>query len=366
MTPPMSTTMSASPMSASPLRYLHPGWFTLVMGWVGLSLAWWRAAPLMGGLARWVGLLAGVVAAALFVGVAMVSVWRALRQRDAWRDDLQHPVRHAFVAAIPVSMILLATVIAGIAPALSRGLLAIDGQTWAISASTAGHWMLVAELLWVTGALALLWVTAWVLTRWWRAGRPLAGVTPVHLIPIVGHVLTPLAGVQIGHGDWAAGQFLLGLLLWPWWVSLMWRRRHQGPPLPERLAPTRFIQLAPLAVIGLSTSALGLGLWAAALTWLLGLALLVVLWREMGAMLQGMPFGLPHWGLSFPLAAWSSLTWLLALDPALHPVQGVAQVLAVSVLAVVTLVILALSSATIKGMRSGQLLVPEPTPGPAR
>jgi tellurite resistance protein len=353
-------------MSASPLRYLHPGWFTLVMGWVGLSLAWWRAAPLMGGLARWVGLLAGVVAAALFVGMAMVSVWRALRQRDAWRDDLQHPVRHAFVAAIPVSMILLATVIAGIAPALSRGLLAIDGQTWAISASTAGHWMLVAELLWVTGALALLWVTAWVLTRWWRAGRPLAGVTPVHLIPIVGHVLTPLAGVQIGHGDWAAGQFLLGLLLWPWWVSLMWRRRHQGPPLPDRLAPTRFIQLAPLAVIGLSTSALGLGLWAAALTWLLGLALLVVLWREMGAMLQGMPFGLPHWGLSFPLAAWSSLTWLLALDPALHPVQGVAQVLAVSVLAMVTLVILALSSATIKGVRSGQLLVPEPTPGPAR
>lgn len=358
--------MPASSMSASPLRYLHPGWFTLVMGWAGLSLAWWRAAPLMGGLARWMGLLAGVVAAALFVGVAMVSVWRALRQRDAWRDDLLHPVRHAFVAAIPVSMILLATVIAGIAPALSRGLLAIDGQTWAISASTAGHWMLVAELLWMTGALALLWVTAWVLTRWWRAGRPLAGVTPVHLIPIVGHVLTPLAGVQIGHGDWAAGQFLLGLLLWPWWVSLMWRRRHQGPPLPERLAPTRFIQLAPLAVIGLSTSALGLGLWVAALTWLLGLALLVVLWREMGAMLQGMPFGLPHWGLSFPLAAWSSLTWLMALDPALRPVQGVAQVLAVSVLAVVTLVILALSSATIKGVRSGQLLVPEPTPGPAR
>jgi tellurite resistance protein len=357
----MSTTMPPSP-----LRYLHPGWFTLVMGWVGLSLAWWRAAPLMGGVARWVGLLAGAMAAALFVGLATVSVWRALRERDAWRDDLQHPIRHAFVAAIPVSMILLATVMAGIVPALSRGLLAIDGQTWAISTSTAEHWMRVAELLWMTGALALLWVTAWVLARWWRAGRLLAGVTPVHLIPIVGHVLTPLAGVALGHEAWAASQFLLGLLLWPWWVSLMWRRRHQGPPLPDRLAPTRFIQLAPLAVIGLSTSALGLGLWAAALTWLLGLALLVVLWRELGATLQGMPFGLPHWGLSFPLAAWSSLTWLLALDPALRQIQGATQVLAVGVLAVVTLVILGLSSATIKGVRSGQLLAPEPSPGRAR
>ena len=36
---------------ATPLKFLMPGWFAIVMGLCGLSLAWHRAVPLMGEMA---------------------------------------------------------------------------------------------------------------------------------------------------------------------------------------------------------------------------------------------------------------------------------------------------------------------------
>ena len=33
--------------SPTPLKFLMPGWFSVVMGLCGLSLAWHRAVPLM-------------------------------------------------------------------------------------------------------------------------------------------------------------------------------------------------------------------------------------------------------------------------------------------------------------------------------
>lgn len=56
--------------------------------------------------------------------------------------------------------------------------------------------------------------------------------------------------------------------------------------------------------------------------------------RRIGAQ----PFGLPHWGMSFPLAALAALTLRLAEQP-----DG-------------------LSLATLRGLRAGALLVPESAP----
>ena len=57
------------------------------------------------------------------------------------------------------------------------------------------------DTLWAAGALAQLWVTAWVLGRWWKGngagGLVWASATPALFIPIVGNVLVPLAGVKV-------------------------------------------------------------------------------------------------------------------------------------------------------------------------
>lgn len=332
---------------ATPLKFLMPGWFAIVMGWTGLSLAWHRAAPLMGDWAGAASLVAALVAGAVFVLLLAASVLRWQRYPQALAEDLRHPVRHAFVAAVPISLLLLAT-----------AAVALDGP---------GP---VAHTAWAIASALELAVTVWAMGRW-LSDKPGAGlawpsITPILFIPIVGNVVVPLAGVALGHPLWSAAQFAIGLLLWPVALALLAVRIGTQGLWPQRLLPATFITVAPPAVIGLAVLQLGAPVMLAWAAW--GVALFFLLWS--GTVVRRMlaqPFGVPFWGLSFPLAAFAALSLRLASGEA---APGQPMVLwAMLALALATLVILALSLATIRGLLSGDLLVPEPVatlaPAPA-
>jgi tellurite resistance protein len=90
-----------------------------------------------------------------------------------------------------------------------------------------------------------------------------------------------------------------------------------------------------------------------------GVALFCFLWVATQAKaIAAQPFALPHWGMSFPLAALAALTLRLA-EPG-----GVLAILGPILLALATLVIAALLLATLRGLRDGTLLVAEPVPVP--
>lgn len=324
--------MNATGMSK--LKFLMPGWYAVVMGLCGLALAWHRAQPLMGDGAAAAALAIGVLAAAVFAVLAVATVLRGWRHPEAWAEDRRHPVRHTFIAALPIAIILLATV--GVALFGTHPL---------------------AHALWWVGSLAQWIVTAWVLARWWRGasagGLQWAGVTPALFIPIVGNVLVPLAGVPLGHAEWAAAQFGVGLLFWPVVLTLLVVRLAVQGLWPERLLPTAFIFIAPPVVVGLSLLQLGApALWGWA-CW--GMGLFSFIWAAaLARRIAAMPFGLPHWGMSFPLAALAALTLRLA-----QPGQPMAWA-GLVLLALASLLIAGLVLATVRGLRDGSLLAPEP------
>jgi tellurite resistance protein len=341
-----STSPGAGPAAAAStlpaLRYLFPGWYAIVMGLTGLALAWHRAEPLMGPMATGVALAAGALAAAVFAVLAVATVLRGLYHADAWREDRLHPVRHTFVATLPIAILLLATVA-----------VALLGPTW---------W---ADALWWTGSLSQLAVTVWVLGRWWRGnqsanlkqglppGLAWAGVTPALFIPVVGNVLPPLAGVPLGHVDWAAAQFGVGLLFWPVVLTMVLVRIAIQGMFPERLLPTVFILIAPPAVSALALLQLGAPLVVAWVLW--GMALFTLLWvATQVRRLKALPFALPHWALSFPLAAFTALTLRLAAPGSAMALGGIVM------LALTSLMIVGLLLGTLRGLRDGSLLAPEP------
>lgn len=310
------------------------------MGLCGLSLAWHRAAPLMGPAADTAAQLLGLLAAGIFVLLTLASLWRLRLHPQAALEDRRHALRHPFLATVPASLVLLASVGAaqlGPGPAL-RG-------------------------LWMLGAALQLAVTAWVLLRWWQAGhgagtgssKPWVGVTPVLFIPIVGNVLAPLAGLQLGLGGWATAQFALGALMWPLLVAALAHRLRAHGWWPERLRPSVFILIAPPALVGTGLLELGAPAWAGWLMWAVAAGFAAWAALQLPAISQ-QPLGMPHWALSFPLTAWASLGLRLAVLPghAGPALPGVA------LLAVASLVIAALLLGTVRGLRQGTLLVPEP------
>lgn len=355
-------------MHPTPLKFLMPGWFSVVMGLSGLALAWHSAEAALGSSATGVSLVFGVVAVLVFVALLGLSVLRFNRFPAALAEDLRHPVRHAFVAALPVATLLLVTL--GVALAGTHP---------------------VFDALWWLAALGQLWATVWVLKRWLVATpvppapqsstpaalqgliqgaslsptKPTAPapsapafwptVTPVLFIPVVGNVVAPLAGLALGHSVWAMAQWGVGLLLWPVVLGLLLVRRAVQGPLPDRLLPTWFITVAPPSVIGLVAVQLHAPLAVVAACW--GMALFFLLWvASIAQQAVNQPFSLTFWAVSFPLAAFTTLTLRLA---ALAESGGL-QMAGTLLLALTSLVVFGLCLGTVRGLRDGSLLAPEP------
>jgi tellurite resistance protein len=325
--------MSTAP---TPLKFLGPAWFTVVLGLSGLALAWHAAVPVLGELAGAIALVISALAALVLVVLALASALRWQRYPEAWAEDLRHPVRHPFVATMPIALLLVAT-----------------------TAAAAGWTSPVVLSVWAVASLAQLAVTIWVLKRWWRGnqagGLQWAGLTPALFIPIVGNVLVPLAGVALGQPEWSAAQLGIGVLFWPVILTLLAVRvAHQGL-WPERLLPATFILIAPPAVIGLSALRLGAPALVGWAFW--GIAFFGLLWvLPLAQRIVQLPFGLPHWGMSFPMAA------LAALTLRVMPANGLGSLLGVSLLALTSLLLAALTLTTLRGLRNGTLLVPESLP----
>jgi tellurite resistance protein len=218
------------------------------------------------------------------------------------------------------------------------------------------------EGLWMLGSATLLLVTVSVVQRWFQPGLTAANfwsvMTPALFIPVVGNVLPALAGVSLGHPLWAAAQYGLAAMLWPVALSLVLVRIGMVGLWPQRLLPATFITIAPPSVLALSGMQLGAAdvlvhmLWGVALFFTL--VSMTVLKRCLAQ-----PFGMPFWGMSFPLAASAALSLQLASAG-----EG-ASAAAMAWLWAVSAVIAGLVCATVRGLWRGQLLQLEPVVAPA-
>jgi tellurite resistance protein len=322
------------------LEHLAPAWFALVMGWCGLSLAWLRATDVFGETALGLGLVGAMFALFVFVLLCISCVIRLTVHPEAVAADMRHPVRHAFMATLPLSIMLLA----GIGVSLF----------W----NTSRTLDTLLTFAWVLGSVLEIAATIWVLARWLNTaengGLQWATFTPVFFIPVIGNVVAPVAGLTIGLETWAMAQFGVGLLLWPVLQTMLLIRMAQAGPLPARLSPTLFITVVAPSIIGLCFLEMDAPRGLAWGTWGIGVFFLALSLTQIRTILE-QPFGLPHWGMSFPMAAFTTLTLRMSQE------QGGAwlQLPATVLLAVTSLLILGLTLGTWRGLRHGQLLVPE-------
>jgi tellurite resistance protein len=120
------------------------------------------------------------------------------------------------------------------------------------------------------------------------------------------------------------------------------------------MSPALFITVVPPSILGLDMLQLHAPMPVVWALWGIGLFFLMWALTQLGVM-RKQAFGMGHWGMSFPLAAFTTLTLLLSSSP-----EGAwLQLPAVGLLATTSLVIVGLTLSTWRGLRAGTLLVAE-------
>lgn len=314
------------------LAHLPIGVFAIVMGIGGASLAWRKAiiaidAPrILSTTLAWFALL-------VFVVVGSFYLSKVIRYPAAVRTEWRHPIAIAFSPATSIALLLLATAFLEISPALSAA-------------------------LWWTGATAQLALTLDVLRVWIADQRfQPQHVHPAWFIPMVGNLVVPLAGVRHAPEDISWFFFGTGIVYWLALLAVVLNRLFVGGELPSALAPTLAILIAPPAVAGLAWLKLGGSATDPLSKVLVSVAVFqaFLLLTQVRRLLR-VPFALPAWALSFPLAALATI--LLGVG---HEVDSPGYlILGVVALTIMSLMILALAWRTVVAIQRHELCRPHP------
>ncbi|HYN68169.1 MAG TPA: SLAC1 anion channel family protein [Ornithinibacter sp.] len=329
---PPAESPTAPGQPAGSLAHLPVTLFASVMGLGGLSLAWRRAATVWD-LPQWPALTFLAVGVLVFLVVGTLYVVKWVRHPAAARAELRHPVRMTFAPTLTISVLVLATAGQDVAPAL-------------------------ASAVWWVGAIGHLAATVAVLTAWFS--RPDIGpgaVTPAWFIPVVGNVVTPLAAARLGSVELAWFAFGVGIVFWVGLLPLLLHRvLLHDPPLPAKLLPTIAIFIAPPAVAMLSWQALtGVADGPAVRVLYSAAMVFVVLLLAQAPRLRTVPFALPAWAYTFPLAAASAA----AVSMAGARPQVTYDVIAVLMLGGTTVLVLVVAALTVRAAGRRQICVPE-------
>lgn len=262
----------------SRLKHFPVPFFAVTMGLFGLALALHGAAdvwPLVGGASKivmWVGV-------GTFVVLALFYLAKAFMYHAAVQAEWNHPVRLAFFPAISISLLLMSSALLPHYPDAADGV-------WVIGAA-------------LQGMLTIAVVSGWISHRSFEVGQ----LTPAWFIPAVGNVIAPIAGAQLGYVELSWLFFSAGLVFWVVLLTLVFNRLIFHNPIPAKLYPTLVILIAPPAVGFLGYLSLTGQIDSFARVLLNAGYVFAILVAVQLPKLAKLPFALPWWALSFPVAA---------------------------------------------------------------
>lgn len=271
----------------SRLKNFPVSWFSTVMGLSGLSIAWNRAEYFFNPGFCLSSLLLGLTSLWFFVLTVIYAI-KIARYRDDVLAEIRHPVKQAFVPTFSISLLLLSVAHLEGAPETS-------------------FW------LWSIGALLHLLITLYMLSSWIHHTRyEITHLNPAWFIPVVGNILVPIAGMHHAPAEISWFFFSLGLFFWPVLTAIIFYRLVFHSALPERLLPTLFIFIAPPALGFISWLTLTGSVDAfARILYSIALVFTLLLFSQLNHF-RRIPFFLSWWAYSFPLAAITVASFLMA------------------------------------------------------
>jgi len=262
-----------------------PTFFGAVMGITGLAIAWRRAEEILGWPSVF-GDLIFLIGAMVLILMLPTYAAKCILFPGAVRDDINHPIKSAFVGGLPLAICLQLPFISPYYPTAAQG-------------------------IWLVTALSGLGLYMYIFSRWFLLENKIENINAVWFIPGCGSFIISMTGAPLGFVEMGWFYFSIAVTLWVFLSGALMYRYIFCPKLPDALVPTYFVNIVPpglasmiypmLAGGGLMDFLTG-GEVAAftrvtyffALFWL-------VLCLAMFRMFLKLKFGLGWWAYSFPL-----------------------------------------------------------------
>lgn len=262
--------------------------FAIALGLTGVASTW-SAATTVATIPPQIARVFWVVSAAVTLWLITAHAVRGKRSGKPLRGQLRDPVQGPLAVIVPLVGMLIGT----------------DALLWL---PTVGATIVIVSMI-ATAAYA-----GWLVSTWMTGRIELGAVHGGYILPTVaGGFLTATAADALGlHAlGWAA--FGVGCLFWVVMTTLLIARMISRPALPDALAPTLAVIMAPPAVGGLALFALTdhvaspLSFAFAGITGILAIAQLAAI-----PLYRRLRFSLGFWSFTFPVAAVATyaIAWL--------------------------------------------------------
>ncbi len=302
------------------LQFFPISFFAAVLGLTGMTIAFQRAERLLG-MPFAISNVLLAASLAVFVAIATFYALKAARYPDAVKREFAHPIKINFFPTISISLLL-----------FSIAFMRLNSD--------------VSRAFWIAGAAGHLAFTIAILSAWMqRTTLQIQHINPAWFIPMVGNIIVPIAGVEHAPAEISWFFFSIGLIFWLALFILFLNRIIFHNPLPERLTPTLFIMIAPPAIGFISYLRLmerevsGFELDGfARILYYFALFIFIVLLTQYRQFVK-IPFYLSWWAYSFPMAAITIATVLMASKTNMLFFQGLAYLLLIALAALIALLL---------------------------
>jgi len=209
-------------MQTPDLRRFSVALFSSVMGLSGFTLMAVQAVQVLHYPAI-ISQAAAVISIGAFLFITAGFILKILFCRESVAEELNNPVILAFSGCIPVSFLLIATIL------------------------SVFHLPLV-NVVWWAGTVLQVLVTFYCLAFWVNSDIDLQYATPAWLIPVVGNLIVPFGGRGIVSQPFLEFFFSIGFFFWIILTPILLYRIIFCDQLKENLRPLLFIFIAPPAI----------------------------------------------------------------------------------------------------------------------
>ena len=196
--------------------------FAIVMGLSGLSLVLLKAHEVLN-LSAVLGNIVSLLAVMVFIVILGTYMLKIVKYTQMVKEELAHPVRINFFAAISISFILISMIIKS------------------VNAN-------VAFLLFCIGAALHLFFTFYTLRFWITQNVEILHSNPAWFIPIVGNLIVPIGGVGFIDNAILLFYFSIGIFFWIIMLAIILNRIIFHHQFAQKFMPTLFILIAPPSI----------------------------------------------------------------------------------------------------------------------